>query len=72
MLSFLFIIVIFILVIGFIVISTVIGLIRSVFNFGKRNKHAPNSASQDYQQPTAKSKIFDKDEGEYVDYEEIK
>ena len=72
MLSFLLFIVVFILVIGLVIISTVLGFIRSIFNFGKRTNQAQNSASEDFEQPTAKSKIFDKSEGEYVDYEEIK
>jgi hypothetical protein len=73
MLNFLFFIVIFILVIGLIIISAVFGFIRSIFSFGR---HAANQAqgsqSQDFDQPASKSKIFDKTEGEYVDYEEIK
>jgi hypothetical protein len=27
--------------------------------------------SQDFEQPNTKSKIFDKNDGEYVDYEDI-
>ena len=71
MLSFLFFIVIFVLVIGLIIISTVFGFIRSIFSFGKRNNQ-PNNSSQEFEQPTTKSKIFDKKEGEYVDFEEVK
>jgi uncharacterized protein HemY len=72
MLSFLFFIVIFILVIGLIIISTIFGFIRSIFSFGKRNNQTQSAQSQTYGQPTSKSKIFDSNEGEYVDYEEIK
>jgi hypothetical protein len=72
MLSFLFLLIIFILVISFIVISTVLGLLRSVFSFGKRNNLSSDFTSQDDRPTAVKSKIFDKDEGEYVDYEEIK
>lgn len=72
MLSFLFFIVIFILVIGLILISTILGFIRSIFSFGKRNNQANGSQPQDFEQPNAKSKIFEQSEGEYVDYEEIK
>jgi hypothetical protein len=72
MLSFLFFIVIFILVIGLIIISTVLGFIRSVFCFGRRNNQTQSSEPEDLGQTSSKSKIFDKNEGEYVDYEEIK
>lgn len=72
MLSFLFFIVIFVLVIGLVIISTIFGFLRSIFSFGKRNTQAQSAQSQTYEQPTSKSKIFDRNEGEYVDYEEIK
>jgi hypothetical protein len=72
MLGFLFFIVIFILVVGLIIISTVLGFIRSIFSFGKRKSQTQSSDSQPFEQPTSKSKIFDKNEGEYVDYEEVK
>ena len=72
MLSFLFFIVILILVIGLVIISTIFGFLRSIFSFGKRNTQTQNAQSHTYEQPTSKSKIFDRNEGEYVDYEEIK
>jgi len=72
MLGFLFFIVIFILAIGLIIISTVIGFLRSIFSFGKRNNQTQSDQSQTFGQQTSKSKIFDRNEGEYVDYEEIK
>jgi len=73
MLSFLFFIVVFGLVIGLIIISTIFGFLRSIFSFGKRNSQTTQSTqSQTHEQPTSKSKIFDRNEGEYVDYEEIK
>ena len=73
MLSFLFFIVAFVLVIVLIVISTVLGFIRSIFSFGRRATQTQSSQSQNFehQQPN-KSKIFDNNEGEYVDYEEVK
>jgi len=73
MLGFIFFIFIFILVIGLIIISTVLGFIRSIFGFGKRSgAQTQDFQSNTYEQPTSKSKIFDKNEGEYVDYEEVK
>ena len=72
MLGFLLFILIFVLVIVLMVISTVFGFIRSIFSFGKRNNPSQNSQPQDFERPVNKSKIFDKTEGEYVDYEEVK
>lgn len=72
MLSFLLFIIVFVLVIVVIIISTVLGFIRSIFRFGKRADPMQDTQSQEFEQPAPKSKIFDKNEGEYVDYEEIK
>ena len=72
MLSFLLFILIFALVIVLMVISTVFGFIRSIFSFGKRNNQSQNSQPQDFVRTANKSKLFDKTEGEYVDYEEVK
>jgi len=73
MLSFLFFIVAFVLVVVLIVISTVLGFIRSIFSFGRRATQPQNPQSQNFeQQQSNKSKIFEKNEGEYVDYEEVK
>jgi len=73
--SFIFSFLIIILVIGLFIIISVLGFIRSflgsIFGFGKHKNSTQNSQSQDFQQPTSKSKIFDKKEGEYVDFEEM-
>ncbi len=71
--SFLLSIFVFILFIGLFIILAIFGFIRSLFTFGRRNN------AQNYQQqnsgydnpPAAKPKIFDKKEGEYVDFEEV-
>ncbi len=70
MLSFLLFIIIFVLVIGLLIISSIFGFIRSIFSFGKRKN--PVQSEENTQQTSSKSKIFEKTEGEYVDYEEIK
>jgi hypothetical protein len=70
--SFIFAILFFILFIGLFIILSVLGFIRSLFTFGKRNRPTQDSQSQGFEQPSAKSKIFDKNEGEYVDYEDVK
>jgi hypothetical protein len=72
MLGFLFFIIIFVLIIGLLIISTLFGFIRSLFGFGKRGAQNQNSQTPSHEQPNSKSKIFDKNEGEYVDYEEVK
>jgi len=70
MLSFLFFIFIFVLVIGLILLSTVFGFIRSIFGFGRQAK-TQNPNSDDIKQTSSKSKVFKKTEGEYVDFEEV-
>jgi hypothetical protein len=70
--SFIFGILLFILFLGLFIIMSVLGFIRSIFTFGKRNNSTQDKQSQNFEQPNGKSKIFDKKEGEYVDFEEIK
>jgi len=69
--SFIFSILFFFLFIGLFIIVVVLGFLRSVFRFGKRKNPMDPSQSQDIEQPPVKPKIFDKKEGEYVDYEEL-
>jgi len=69
--SFILAILFFILFIGLFIVLSVLGFIRSLFSFGKHNRPTDNTQSQDFKQPTSKSKIFDKNEGEYVDYEDV-
>ena len=70
--SFIFAILLFVLFLGLFLILSVLGFIRSLFSLGKRNRPTQNTQSQDFEQPNDKTKIFDKNEGEYVDFEEIK
>jgi len=70
--SFIFAILIFILFVGLFIIMSILGFIRSLFSFGKKNRTSGNTQPQDMDQPNDKTKIFDKSEGEYVDFEEIK
>lgn len=64
-------ILVFILLIGLFIILAVLGFIRSIFSFGRKKNNSEDQQSSNFQQPTTKSKIFDKKEGEYVDFEEI-
>lgn len=70
--GFLAFILIFVLFIGLFIILAVLGFIRSIFSFGRNKNTKTNQDNTTYQKPTAKSKIFDQKEGEYVDFEEIK
>ena len=70
--SFIFGILFFILFLGLFLILSVFGFIRSLFSSGRQNQQKQDSESQNVEQPNGKSKIFDKNEGEYVDYEEMK
>ena len=70
--SFIFAILLFFLFLGLFIIMSVLGFIRSIFKFGKNNRSPQDKQSQNFEQANAKSKIFDKKEGEYVDFEEIK
>jgi len=70
--SFIFAILIFILFLGLFVIMSVFGFIRSLFSFGKQNRTGQGTSREDVEKPNDKMKIFDKNEGEYVDFEEIK
>jgi len=69
--SFIFAILLFILFFGLFIILSVFGFLRSLFSFGKRG-NTQDQQHEDLEQPAGKSKIFDKKEGEYVDFEEIK
>ena len=82
-LGFLFIIVIAVIIIGLALVGSVL---RAVFGLGKRNGPNNNSGSRRYYHQTQANdkeeiitgtgakhkKLFDDNEGEYVDYEEIK
>jgi len=70
--SFIFGIFFFFLFLGLFLILAVFGFLRSLFSFGKRNQQKKDTDSQNVEQPNGKSKIFDKNEGEYTDFEEIK
>ncbi len=61
-----------ILVIGLLFVAIVLGFLRSIFRFGGRKRQQTNA--DNFESPTKNNnskKIFEKNEGEYVDYEEI-
>ncbi|HRZ96305.1 MAG TPA: DUF4834 family protein [Paludibacter sp.] len=72
--KFILLLVLIILFFGLFAIMAVFGLIRSFLGLGKKknqtyNEQQPNGGSGSADK---KPKIFEKSEGEYVDYEEIK
>ena len=65
----------------FIIIFIIPFLLRKVLSFLFGNRPQPNNSSQQKrntssrtqtQQPSQKKKVISKDEGEYIDYEEVK
>ena len=67
--SILFIVLFFVLLI----ILFVLGFIRSIFGFGRRKNNTQTEAPrQSPFQQKERNKVFDKNEGEYADFEEIK
>ncbi len=78
-LGFLFLLVLIVLVSGLILLSSII---RSLLGFGrrsttndiphnKRKRTPPHNGTQVHESTHKRKKIFDKDEGEYVDFEEV-
>jgi hypothetical protein len=50
-----------------------LGFIRSIFNFGRRKNSTQTETPRESPfQQKQRNKVFDKNEGEYADYEEIK
>lgn len=77
-------ILIFILIIVLFFITLLGNLVRTIFGLGRRSPkhfyedktsstHNNNyTSTQDTRQATGKKKIFSDDEGEYIDFEEVK
>lgn len=64
-----------IIVFGIFFLATVLGIARRILGFGRKKE---NPFGQDGQRPNnprnytkPKNKVFDKNEGEYVDYEDL-
>ena len=76
-LGFLFFIIVGVFILGFSIIGNIL---RAIFGLGKRtttssSSQQTNSSQQSRKQkvsdPVQRKKLFDKDEGEYVEYEEV-
>lgn len=77
--SFLFFILFLVISIAVVALLMIFGFLRTIFGFGRRRKFFPgqeenNDRTSGNNQRSSKRnpKIFDKQEGEYVDYEEVK
>ena len=66
---------IFIIAIFIIGVSVIGGILRAIFGFGRRSRPTPHTYevcnTEENIHPRKHKKIFTKDEGEYVDFEEI-
>jgi uncharacterized protein HemY len=72
--SFIVFILLIILIIILFALSFVSSVLRWIFGLGRRAGNAfsgSNSQKTTYQKSTRRRKIFDKSDGEYVDFEEI-
>lgn len=74
MIKILLLLVLIVLFFGLFAIMAVFGIIRSFFGLGRKKEQNINNQQQNGSSNSAgnKTKIFDKSEGEYVDYEEVK
>ncbi len=55
------------------IVLVVLGFIRSIFGFGRRKNNPQTEAPrQSPFEQKQRAKVFDKNEGEYADFEEIK
>ncbi|MDO9153209.1 MAG: DUF4834 family protein [Paludibacter sp.] len=71
---FLFSFLLILLFFGLFAVFAIFGIIRSFFGIGKKSNAEQNGHQQDFNknQTGNKTKIFDKSDGEYVDYEDVK
>lgn len=77
--NFLFFLFFLVIGIGVVILLFIFGFIRTIFGFGRRKNTFPGQeGNSDKNQGSTFSsskrgtKVFDKQEGEYVDYEELK
>lgn len=79
--GFLFSLIFFVFIIGIVILLFVLGFLRSIFGFRRRKDPFSNGQNANgnqnerynpFNSAEKSKKIIDKDEGEYVDYEEMK
>jgi lipopolysaccharide export LptBFGC system permease protein LptF len=68
--SFIFFLLLFFLFFAFFIVAFILRFFGAIFHIG-RNRHE-NKAHQEENNTKTSSKVFTKEEGEYVDFEEIK
>ena len=52
------------------ILNAVLGIFRGIFSFGRKGDTTQQTSASST--PSGKKKIFDTNDGEYVDYEEVK
>lgn len=79
--GFLFSLIFFVFIVGVVILLFILGFLRSIFSFRRRKEPFADGQNFNDQQKDRynpfksskdKKKIIEKDEGEYVDYEEMK
>lgn len=77
--SFLFFLLFLVIGIAVVILLIVMGFLRTIFGFGRRRDSIPGqeenkekTSGNNFRSTKKSPKIFDKKEGEYVDYEELK
>lgn len=62
------------LVVLFLMLTGALGvrILRALFGFGRKPSQRQQEPPTSYSRPRSRKKIFEKHEGEYVDFEEIK
>lgn len=70
--SFILFLLFFVLIIVLLVISTVFGFLRAIFRFGRKGSNDDRQQDSRWGSREKRSKVFDDNEGEYVDFEEVK
>jgi len=77
--SFLFFLLFLVIGIAVVILLVVFGFLRTIFGFGRRRNPFPGQENNEertsrnpFKSSKQKPKVFDKQEGEYVDYEDVK
>lgn len=77
--NFIFFLFFLIIGIGVVILLFIMGFLRTIFGFGRKKSAFPGQEDNSdkkqrnpFSSSKRRSKVFDKQEGEYVDYEELK
>lgn len=82
--SFIFFLILLVIILVAVVLFTVAGILRAIFSFGRKyqrsshyqgygnNNQSSQKTADDFRKTRKTSRIFDQQEGEYIDYEDVK